>query len=54
MGLGWRFLRLAREAEGEGDRWSFKTVAEAVEWLSSEACQLYLDTQFARKYGGFA
>jgi hypothetical protein len=29
------------------------TVAEVVFWLRDQACTLYPDSEFARKYGGF-
>jgi len=29
------------------------TVAQAVFWLRDQACTLYPDSKFARKYGGF-
>ena len=36
------------DAQGKVD-----TFAEAVFWLRDQACTLYPDSKFARKYGGF-
>jgi hypothetical protein len=36
----------------QAKRWSFETVAEAIEWLKETACRVYPESDFARKYGG--